>query len=65
VIGHSWPQARQHQVSRTDPAVIVVSALTVPSAPQTLQRVGTRNRTGVVGTIPTCAFTIPGGTFVA
>ena len=50
VIAHSCPQVRQHHIRRTEPRVIVVSALTVPSAPQSLQRAGSLNRTGVVGT---------------
>lgn len=59
VIGQSNPHARQHHVRRTDPAVIVVSGLTVPSAPHRLQRAGTRNRRGVVGTPGACASSIP------
>jgi len=59
VIGQSNPHARQHHVRRTDPAVIVVSGLTVPSAPHRLQRAGTRNRRGVVGTPGGCASSIP------
>ena len=50
VIGHSLSHARQHHVSRTEPPVMVVSGTTVPNAPQSLQRVGTLKRTGVVGT---------------
>jgi hypothetical protein len=46
-------------MSRTEPAVIVVSGLTVPKAPQSLQRSGMRNRTGLVGTFDRRAFGIP------
>jgi hypothetical protein len=46
-------------MSRTEPAVIVVSGRTVPKAPQSLQRSGILNRTGLVGTLNSRAFGIP------
>jgi hypothetical protein len=50
VIGHSPLHARQHHISRTTPRSMVVSGVTVLSAPHSLQTGGTVNRTGVVGT---------------
>lgn len=50
VSGHSCRHARQHHVMRIESPVTVVSSVTVPDAPHSLQLSGTRTRSGLVAT---------------